>query len=217
MRSFHVRVLALATCVATPALHAQDPRLAGRLDPATAAEVERLVDSARAAGLPTVPLVDKALEGATKGAADARILAAVRGLAQRLGAARDALGTGASDAELVAAAGALYQGVSTKALSQLRAARARSSLALPLVVLADLIARGVPSATATAAVLDLARSDAGDAAFMALRRDVENDIANGAPPAIAAATRARGSLYGLPPVPATPGAGAPVAGAGAPP
>jgi hypothetical protein len=192
----------LGVLVLAPAstLRAQASPLDGRIPPQTATEVERVADSARAAGLPTEPLFDKALEGATKHAPDARILAAVRGLAHRLADARAALGASAPDADLVAAAGALYQGVQPSDLTQLRAARTGSSLALPLVVLADLIVRGVPPSTATSVVLDLERTGAGDEAFAALRREVEHDIANGAPPAIAASTRARGTLYALPPV-----------------
>lgn len=187
-------VLALAP---TPAA-AQDPRLAGRLDPTTAAIVVRIADSARAAGLPAEPLIDKALEGASKHASSQRIVDVVRGLAQRLETAREALGAPTATADLVAAAGALYQGVPPAELRRLRAARPGQSLALPLVVLADLIERGVPVRTATSVVMDVARTGAEDAAFAALRRDVEQDIAAGAPPAVAAATRARGTIYSLP-------------------
>lgn len=199
-----MRFTAVATAVAalgaaTAVARAQTvPRLDERLDAATAAEVSRLADSARAAGLPADPLIDKALEGATKHAPGSRIVDAVRGLAARLGRARDALGPDAPDADLVAAAGALYEGVSSDDLARLRAARAGRAVALPLVVLADLIERGVPPRTAAGVVLDVARAGAGDEAFTALRRDVEHDIRAGAPPAIAASTRARGAIYSHP-------------------
>ena len=51
---------------------AQDARLAERLDAATAASVQQMVDSARTGGLPTEPLVQKALEGGTLGASGER-------------------------------------------------------------------------------------------------------------------------------------------------
>jgi hypothetical protein len=184
------------------------PTLDDRLDSATAVEVTRLADSARAVGLPAAPLIDKALEGATKHAPGARIVDAVRGLASRLARARSALGPDAPDADLVAAAGALYEGVSSADLARLRTVRAGRAMALPLVVLGDLIERGVPPRTATDVVLDVARTGAGDEAYTALRRDVEHDIRAGAPPAIAAATRARGVIY------AHPGAGAAAATVG---
>jgi len=54
-----------------------DARLA-RLDSATRVAFAVVVDSARRSRLPMEPLVDKALEGAKKGAEDDRIVAAVR-------------------------------------------------------------------------------------------------------------------------------------------
>ncbi|MBA3259417.1 MAG: hypothetical protein H0T68_08135 [Gemmatimonadales bacterium] len=80
-------------------LAAQDQRLAERLDPTTATAVQLLVDSAGQAGLPTEPLVQKALEGSTLGASGDRIHAAVTTLVGQLGRARDALGGGADGGE----------------------------------------------------------------------------------------------------------------------
>ena len=79
----------------------QDPRLE-RLDPETRSLVVSVVDSARAAGLPSEPLIQRALEGVTKGAPSPRIVAAVRRLAIDLGTARGALGTRATTPELEA-------------------------------------------------------------------------------------------------------------------
>ena len=53
----------VAAIAVTGAASAQDARLRSRLDSATAVQVERLLDSARARGLPVEPLVQKALEG----------------------------------------------------------------------------------------------------------------------------------------------------------
>src|SRR6266576_2158942 len=61
-----------------------------RLDAATRPTVAALVDSAHTAMLPTEPLVQRALEGATKRASGDAIVAAVRRLAADLGHARDA-------------------------------------------------------------------------------------------------------------------------------
>lgn len=192
-------LVALALLVGAAPLSAQDPRLTARLDAATAAEIGAIVASARSAGLPVEPLVDRALEGASKGAALSRIVAAVRALAQDLAAARLALGAGASDGEVTAGAGALRSGTDPATLTRLRAARQGEVLTVPLGVLADLIARGVPTDVATGAVLALARSHASDAEFVALGRNVERDILAGAPPAVAAAVRARGMPSTLPP------------------
>jgi hypothetical protein len=166
-----------------------DPRLA-RLDSITRPMVAALVDSARAAALPTEPLVQRALEGATKRATTDRIVAAVRRLALDLSHARDALGPTASAPELTAAAAALRAGAPPATLTELRRIR-RESLTVPLAVLSDLVGSGVPVDSAAAAVLALA-TNARDADLVEFRRAVERDIALGAPPAAATAAAAAG-------------------------
>lgn len=168
---------------------AQDARLE-RLDPETRALVASLVDSARVAGLPPEPLIRRALEGGAKGASADRILAAVRRLAADLGRARVALGSSAAPLELEAGAAALRAGASPAVLAQLRSAR-HQSLLVPLAVLADLVASGVPPDSAAAAVLVLAGS-LRDADLVEFRRAVERDIALGASPATAATREAAG-------------------------
>lgn len=170
---------------------AQDARLA-RLDRRVQAEVGALVDSARRLGIPTEPVVDKALEGAAKRAPHERIVVVVRSRFRELVTARNALGGGAMDAELIAAADALHAGARAEVITTLRTRRPGVPLTIPLAVLADLIARGVPADTASSAVLALATTPATDAQFAALRDDIERDIAKGAPPAIAASVRTRG-------------------------
>src|SRR5882762_5699762 len=159
-----------------------------RLDAAARPTVAAVLDSARAAMLPTEPLVQRALEGTTKRASGDAIVAAVRRLAVDLGHARDALGSTASPAELAAGAAALRAGASQTILAELRHAR-RESLIVPLAVLADLVASGVPVDSAAAAVLGLA-ARARDADLVEFRRAVERDIALGAPPSAATAAAA---------------------------
>jgi hypothetical protein len=178
--------LTLATRVA-----AQEPRLA-RLDSAARAPVAALLDSARAAGLPPEPLIQRALEGTTKGAPPDRVVAAVRRLATDLGRAREALGLSTDPLEVEAGAAALRAGASPAVLAQLRRAR-HQPLMVPLAVLADLVASGVPPDSAAAAVLVLAGS-ARDADLVEFRRAVERDIALGASPAGAATGAARETL-----------------------
>jgi len=165
--------LGLAALLLPCALAAQDQRLTERLDPATAAAVGVLVDSAGQAGLPTEPLVQKALEGSTLGANGDRIRAAVATLVGQLGRARDALGGGADGAELTAAAGALRAGLPSSALRRLQALRSNRPLVVPIAVLTDLVAEGVPPDQATRSVLDLARDGRPDDEFVALRRQVQ--------------------------------------------
>ena len=130
----------------------------------------------------------RALEGATKQAPGDLIVAAVQRLAADLGRARDALGSTASPAELSAGAAALRAGAPPAVLTKLRRAR-RQPVTMPLAVLTDLVASGVPMDSAAAAVLTLA-ARAGDADLVEFRRAVERDIALGAPPGTAAAAAA---------------------------
>lgn len=165
---------------------AQDPRLA-RLDPTTRSAVVDILDSARARSLPLEPLIDRALEGATKGASAPIIVAALWRLAGDLAKARTLLGPDASAAEIDAGAAALRAGAAPSLIGQLRQERQPRSLVVPLAVLADLVASGVPAGDAARAVVTLAA--ATDEQLVEFRRSVERDIALGAPPAAATAVR----------------------------
>jgi hypothetical protein len=147
-----------------------------------------VVDSARAVGLPSEPLIQRALEGATKGAPGPRIVTAVRRLATDLGTARTALGTRATAPELEAGVAALRAGASPEVLTSVRDAR-RPPLTMALAVLADLVASGVPIDSAAAVVLALAPT-ARDADLVEFRKAVERDISLGAPPGASASVRA---------------------------
>ena len=167
--------------------------LPAQLSPATRQSIAKLGDSLRAVRLPDEPLYSKAAEGVLKGADEARILSAVRTLARELGDARASLGEDADDAELVAAASALHVGATPAMLRRLVAARASSdrgsSLATPLVALADLLTRRVPPPAAAAAIDSLVTRRAPSADFAALRAAVERDIEAGRSPEASVATR----------------------------
>lgn len=169
---------------------AQEPRLVGRLPDVARMQVDSVLDVARAAGLPTEPIVDRALEGAVKGAPPAVIVSAVTRLTGELRVAREAFGETASSAELTAGASALRAGATSADLGALRTLRPGRPLTVAAAVLADLVAVGVPADTAVAAVLALAR-EAGDAEYVAFRRSVGRDIALGASPAAALGVRLR--------------------------
>ena len=190
-------VLPALLALLAPVSGLADPRLSARLDPGTASEVERLVETARSDGLPTEPLVSKALEGEAKGASSERIVAAVRAQLTALSEARGALGRSSSEAEMAAGAGALLAGVPRDSLARLRQTRPGKSLVVPLVVLADLVARKVPGDAAATAVLAVARAGAGDTELLRMRERVERDIAAGMMPTSAALMRARKWAPGL--------------------
>jgi len=186
---FALLAAALAAAAPPPA-PAQEPRLVGRLPDAMRERVDEIVDAARAGGLPTEPLVDRALEGAAKGAAPALIVAAVARLREELQGARDAFGEAASPAELTAGASALRAGATVDHLARLRRLRPGQPLTVAAAVMADLVAAGVPVDTAVTAVMALA-TDARDADYVAFRRNVQRDIALGASPAAALGVRLR--------------------------
>jgi hypothetical protein len=189
MTALHRLGLALAAATAFLAVGpgdawAQEPRLAGRLADPFRAQVEVILDSAAVARLPTEALVDRALEGAAMGASGERIVQAVRRLLGELELSRNALGAQSTPEEIVSGASALRAGAAPEQLARLRELRGDRSLMVAASVLADLVAVGVPTDTAVAAVLALAVM-VDDAEYVAFRRNVERDIALGASPVAA--------------------------------
>src|SRR6266850_6049076 len=87
-----IAALALVHAGSEASAGAVDPRLTARLDKSTARAVQSEIDRARVEGLPTEPLVLKALEGAAKGASGRKIAAVVRRHVKALGDASRALG-----------------------------------------------------------------------------------------------------------------------------
>lgn len=162
-------VVVIAIALARTAGAQGDPRLAA------------IIDSARASGLPTDPLVDKAQEGAAKHADNDRIVAAVRTLSAQLRLARTVLGPQATTDELSAGASALRAGVRPEAIGRLRAERpGDGSLTIPLAVMAELVARGASPDSAAARVLALTRRGVADAQLASVPREATNPTA---PPA----------------------------------
>ena len=186
-------MISLLLLAAATIARAQEPRLAGRVPDPARAQVDAILAAARTRGLPIELLVDRALEGAAKGAPPATIVAAVGRLRDELIVVRGAFGETASAAELSAGASALRAGATAAALARLRAVRDGRPLTVAAAVMADLVAAGVPADTAVGAVLALA-SDADDADYLTFRRNVQRDIAQGASPSAALAVRIRASV-----------------------
>jgi len=130
-----------------------------RVLPAAAAErVLSRIEDARARGLPAGMLVQRALELSAKGVAPDRVARAIDEQAERLDSAHRTLTAGgrgnAADEEIDAAATALRKGLAGAALGDLAlAAPPGRSLAVPLLVIASLIDRGLPADTALRRVL----------------------------------------------------------------
>ncbi len=117
----------------------------------TVAEIEGILATAQAAGVPTDPLINKALEGAAKGVPGDRVVVALSAYYERLQETRTLIGSERGVPSLVAGADALRRGVPNRLVGDL--ARGHSGdLAVPLVVLGDLIVAGVAADQAYAIV-----------------------------------------------------------------
>lgn len=191
------RSLMMAAALASTSVvsaNAQDPRVLPRLDAPSRAAIAAVVDSAKAQGIPVEPLMEKMYEGIGKGADGPRIVSAVRSLAVEMASAHKAMGTVASADEIKAAASAMHAGVPAVELGKLKKQSGlRRSLTLPFTVLADIVSRGVPVSTAANAIRSLVGAGAKDKDINDFQRNVKVDIEQGAPPAAAAETRAKGA------------------------
>ena len=173
-------------------------RLEQTLDTDTYRAVARVIEHARARGLPTDPLIDRALEGAMKRASGPRIQTAVSKLAQRLEVARAMLAPAPTDDDIAAGAGALGVGVPQDVLRTIRSIRPDQSVAVPLGVLTELVARSVPLDRAATLVVQLIRRGATPTQLVALNEDVQRDIAAGIEPGAAFDIRTRSVASTLP-------------------
>jgi hypothetical protein len=198
------RALIFALVVASSVARAQDPRLTPLFSSDARASLATVIDAARADRLPVEPLVQRAIEGARRGIEVPRVLAAVKSLAERLRVARTALGANSTDAELVAGASLLSLDVGPAVLSELRSRTTERDVSLPLIVLTDIIERGVPRDTATAVIMSLGAARVADADYHLLRQSILLDIGSGTSPAAAAAVRARAILVNRGVVPRRP-------------
>jgi hypothetical protein len=188
--------LAFALLLAATTLAAQETRdrtLPSQLSAATRATLERIIDSARVAGLPIDPLYSKVREGLFRSADESRVIAAVQRLGRDLGDARDALGDTAAPEEITAGANALRAGIRATDLTRLRDSRRKTDhpLTVALVVLADLATRGVPPTMAASSVNELVARNVSDGSLMSFRHNVERDLTGGRSPASAIDSRTR--------------------------
>ncbi len=189
---------ALILLAALPTLAiAQD----GRLDrvrqafPDRAAEIESLLATAEAAGVPTDPLIAKALEGAAKGVPGDRVVAALSNYAERLGTARRLMGGDREVTTVVAGADALRRGVPAETVGSL-AAQHQGELAVPLLVLGDLMAEGVPVDHAFEVVQNALGRGQGPDDMLAIPGAVRRMMREGQSPAEAAGAVGRAIGHG---------------------
>ena len=152
-------------------------------DRETIAQMTRIVENVKAAKLPTEPLLAKAGAAAQARVGPARLIAALQAVAARLQQSREALGSASIDADIMAGADALStKGVTKEMLQRVRNAQPSRSVAVPIGVLAQLVASGVAPKDAADIVSRLVRAKASNAQLVSLGNDVRQDGIAGAGP-----------------------------------
>lgn len=139
-----------------------DQRLAARFPSSVAVRFGAIIDTARSEGLPTEPLVLRALEGGAKGVPADRIQSALSRLVASLRRALATLGPETPPTDLTTAATALQTGLEPARLLEMRTLRGERSLTVPVGAYLDLVAQGAVAERAWQRVLDLARREAAD-------------------------------------------------------
>lgn len=170
-------------------------RLAGRVPPQIASLVEELGTAASARGLPSDPLIQKAIEGSAKGVPPERVASALRLVATQLDTAAAALREGGVSSDTLAiAAGefAITAGLSGSDITALaRTGADAAALTVGLRVAGTLAALGVPPAEDIGLVGVALRSGEPASSLLSLPANVQAAMAKGATPAQAAAGLAR--------------------------
>jgi hypothetical protein len=196
----------LGWLIAAAPLTGQDARvrLLGRVPAAVLPGLDSIVELADDEGIPTEPLIQKALEGGAKGAAPASILAAVGASASQLRGAmtllRQAGEARPGATEVSAVAVALSRGVSPDRVAHLTAVLPGEPTGPALHAVADLVGHGFPEDSSVDLIVDAARHglrglrllDVAAAAVLELQRGQNRGMA---------LARVRDMLPNVPPPP----------------
>jgi len=198
-RALLASVVALAAAVTSlPSSSAAQQASRPALDSAIDSAIAPIIRETEAARLPTELLYAKAREGQVRRVPVDRIEATVRDLARRIAVAHDALKPNPTTEEVRAATDALKYNVPAATLSEMRRAGGAGSLAVPLGVLTQLIARGVPVEKAAVEVVHLLQKGAVPRNFIALEERVREDVLAGKRPDESLDLRLKGILPNLP-------------------
>ena len=153
--------------------------------------VREILDGAPARGIPVEPLLTKVREGIAKRSNPDRIRDAVQTLSRRLEQAHGALDPVYSVAELSAGASAIQIGVPVRTLQELRFLSPATPLTVPLGVLTEMIADGVPARPAAEKVKQLVGRGATSKHLIAMGAEVRADVASGMAPGTALELRSK--------------------------
>jgi hypothetical protein len=156
-------VLAWAAFLAVPlASQSVRGRLEGRIPSAAIPAVDSLIQFASQEGLPTEPLIQKALEGGAKHATGPRIVAAVQVSLGQLRDARDVLVRAGDQppvlpTEMTTVAWALRRGLPAPVVERVVAALARPPRAAAMHAVADLVAHRFDPDSAAGLIIEAVR------------------------------------------------------------
>lgn len=201
-----ITLLGLLFLFATAPVQAQTglQRAKAALPRDAARAFEQTVVSARKRGLPTEPLVDKALEGVAKRVPPSVILAAVRQKADLLARADAALRPFGppTAADVTSTADVLQRGLSVDLIRKVRAGRGRGEpIGLSLHTVADLIERKVPASVSLEVINSWRERGGQSERLRELPAEVERLIRMGVSPSAAGRRVAEAARQGRPPAP----------------
>jgi hypothetical protein len=170
------RCCAFAAALLVPAGSSAQEIADTLFDARTRIELRRVVEESERAGLPRGPLVNLVLQGAARGADANRVIAVVRSYSDSMRVARRVLGDSSTGAEIDAGAAALRVGVSHDGLRRVRGVRRPGQATTALVVVADLVRRGITATDAADAVSKVAQRRT-DADLLSLQTAVARESA----------------------------------------
>jgi len=151
-------------------------------DREASAELAKIVAAAKESGLPVDPILAKARYGVTVHAPASRIVAAARAVAKRLEDARSALAPQPTANDIAAGENALGSEISRNSLQEIRKVSPHKPVAVPLGVLAQLVASKVPEKKAVKYVTELIKHGATDQQVADLGNDVNAEVKLGSSP-----------------------------------
>lgn len=172
-----------------------------RLDPETRASVQLVMKSAEEKGLPVSPIVERALFAARFSKTRDVIESSARSAAERLEISQQALAPSPTAPDMIEAEKALKEGVTRRALSQLRSDLPDRSLVVPIAVLTQLVTNKVPVEKAAEMVVRLVKTGAQEAQLVAFGNEVGADVTDGYNPLNALEVRSNKLLAIVPTAP----------------
>jgi hypothetical protein len=185
MRAIGLAILLSALPGALWAQDARMERIRQAFPPEAVTEIEAVLTRAEAAGVPVDPLLSKALEGAAKGVPAVRVVAVVSSYAETLRRTQELIGPDRGTAAVVAGADALRRGVPAQTVRAVAGGHS-GDLAVPLVVLGELVEAGVPVEHALQVVQEALTKGRGPDEMLAIPGTVRRLMREGRSPGEAA-------------------------------